>query len=195
MTTGDDIGSGGGIGDDSQFGGDSRSTAPEYTGGGAEAEQEPDTGGMDEETQYLNELNWRRQQVLDAGMSAYGPDPQKRWGGTAAIGLGIFQGHRQDRQPSFDRRGRVRGFRTAPGAPMATPPEGLIGGKALENAAKGVDVSNPFTAGLTPESDWRAKFKNTPGSTYVPMGNSGQMASPGQMSNPGQMASNSPFAY
>lgn len=50
----------------------------------------------------------------------------------------------QGRKPSFDARGRVRGFRSRPGAPQANPQRGLTGGS---NATSAVD--------------WVGKFNNT----------------------------------
>lgn len=129
-----------------------------YTAGAAD-EGELGAFAPDEVKKKYLEAQQELQDILKKETAdAYGPDADTRYKGTTALGLSMFQGHRQDRQPSYDSKGRVRGFRSAPGAPMATVPEGLIGGKALENQNKGVDVSNPFNRSLTPESDWRKTF-------------------------------------
>ena len=138
-----------------------RPPVPEYTGAGAdEGEQAPENDDAQAAADKINEELHAR--YTAAHQAIFGQDPEKKWDGTPSIGLSMFSGHRQDRQPSYTAKGYQRGFRTAPGAPMAHPPEGLIGGKALENASKGVSVSNPFNAGLTPESDWRGTFGPKP---------------------------------
>lgn len=46
----------------------------------------------------------------------------------------------QGRTPSFDARGNVRGFRSRPGAPQATPPQGLGGGSNAMGASSWVNT-------------------------------------------------------
>jgi hypothetical protein len=131
----------------------------DYTGGGTDEggdEVESDSSAQSDELDRLNKLQKHLEDSINAAYG--GQEAAASWKGTTAIGLSAFQGHRQDRNPILDKRGRVTGFSSAPGAPMANVPEGLIGGRALENQAKGVDISDPFNAALTPEKDWRSTF-------------------------------------
>lgn len=175
-------------------------TAPsdEYTGGGADvgAEEEEDTSaGQDE----LNSLDALHKSLMDSISSVYGgQDAQESWTGTPAVGLSAFQGHRQDRAPSYNIRGQLRGFRSAPGAPTASPPEGLTGGQALQFGNSGVGLG----AALTPTDQWRKLFPTSPASTSTPaagprapvlsrMGTTGNFSSSYQ----GGTANNGGFVY
>jgi len=132
-----------------------------YTGGGADEGDTGDADAPDAATDEEQARHKKLQDILESSISALSGgtdsagenDPEARWGGTPAIGLSMFQGHRQDRAPVYNARGRQTGFASAPGAPMAHPPDGLIGGRAMENAAAGNGVSS-----LTPESQWRKTF-------------------------------------
>jgi hypothetical protein len=132
-------------------------TIENYTGGAAdEGEGSVEAGESDNVLKARDAELGRYQKHLEDSIGAvYGPNADERYKGTSIIGLSAFQGHRQDRQPSYNQRGQVRGFRTAPGAPMAQVPEGLIGGRALESASHHGHVSS-----LTPESQWRDLFPN-----------------------------------
>lgn len=103
---------------------------------------------------YLDQL---KQRAMQSGSAAYGQNAAARWSGTPGYGLSALKG-RQDRRPTFNARGDVRGYRSAPGAPQAAPQDGLLGGRALEAAGHGV---TGMGASLTPNDQWRATFPSS----------------------------------
>jgi hypothetical protein len=130
----------------------------DYTGGGA------DDGTPEDSPADKARIEWEKQmrkneQVLQERLSrsaqaVYGENPQEQWKGTPVTGLSMFQGHRQDRQPILDRHGRLTGFRSAPGAPMAQVHDGLTGGQALANGNTGQSMGGA----LTPQDQWSKMF-------------------------------------
>lgn len=97
----------------------------------------------------------------DAISQGMGANASQRWSGTPAIGLAMFK----RRDPIFavsgvDRNGdpRVR-RRIDASTHMATPPSGLIGGKALENASRGIYGKGGRPTAFTPKQEWDGMFE------------------------------------
>ena len=173
-----DIASFGGLGGDDPV---QRSVEDTTWGGIGDSEGEDKDQMLSPEEAHQKRMNEIEDRMNDTAASVYGQNAAQRWQGTPAVGLSIFQ-HRTDRTPDFDRQGNIRAYRTAPGAPMATPPEGLIGGRVMENMQRAVDVSNPFNASLTPRKDWQAMFTPKSGPSAAPF--TAQSRTPGAAWHP-----------
>jgi hypothetical protein len=108
--------------------------------------------GQDQD--HLNFVDEMMKRTLAAGSQPYGQNAAQRWSGTPAIGLSIFK----PRSPIYgtDLKGRTR-QRIDGSTHIATPPDGLIGGRALESASRGGPVTS-----LTPENQWRGLFPASP---------------------------------
>ena len=153
---------------------------PSYTSGGlindedSQAEwnkpwQEVTAGGFgaDEQQQPIsaassaaNAFGQLHSQIASIGQNAsarlYGANAAQRWMGTPVAGLSFFS---QPRQPIFGINrvtpggNVIYGQRINAHTHMATPPQGLIGGRALENMMN-FGVNSPFT----PPQAWQSQF-------------------------------------
>jgi hypothetical protein len=136
----------GGFGDDAFNSG--TDTADNPGGIGGDTAGEADWFNHDKsELDYLNSLQDR---ALSAGASPYGQNAAQRWSGTPAIGLSIFK----PRSPVYGptARGGIR-QRIDGSTHFATPPEGVIGGRALQSVLSGGPASS-----LTPQDQWDTAF-------------------------------------
>lgn len=147
-----EVSTGGGL-----FGDEEEETsAPSFgaSGGGLVNEQDRN---LNPRQQALNAYSVLQKRASDSAQSAYGGNAAQRWGGTPAIGLGIFKA----RNPiigfgGYDRQGEMK-FRKRIDAStrMANPPEGLVSGRALQAQEHGI---TGMGASLTPNDQWRALF-------------------------------------
>lgn len=133
--------------------------------GGLSQEEAPDSGDI-AKTRLAKNLDLQKQirsqhaLANDAVAHGMGTNAAQRWSGTPAIGLGMFK----RRDPIFavsgiGRTGEPRfSRRIDAGTTMATPPSGLIGGRALDNASRGIYGADGRPTAFAPKRDWDRMF-------------------------------------
>jgi hypothetical protein len=178
--------------------GDSFLNPDENTAGGLTSPDSVVPDWADNGMNKLQMLHGIFEQIQAVGTQAYGTNAAQRWSGTSAVGLSMFKGmspatHSAPIYKDVPQAGG--GFRPTQqidgSTHMAHPPEGLIGGKAMENM-----MSGKGTSSLTPEAEWTAKFgaKGANG-VRTPGGNGGGMSNTDWQKTFGSDTKHPAYAY